>query len=132
MPNQPCEIITVICKYIVAPTIGAITAIFIYKLGRRHKTIKEFRSIFLDEKYKITTSKAVQDFGLQENAIVKLNGIVKADDITTIKALWEDYKKTENQCRQAIPSPGTIVIHYGEHKPKILSKIDKIINYLKQ
>jgi len=118
---------------IIAVTIGGILTFIIFKMTKRHNTIKEFRDFFLSERHKITTDRNIQDTGLQENAIRKLDGTIKASDISAINDLWKDYKKAEEQCRQAIsPGNGSLYIHYGEHKPKILSKIDKIINYLKQ
>ncbi|MFH1020898.1 MAG: hypothetical protein V1782_09875 [Pseudomonadota bacterium] len=111
---------------------GGFITWFIYQKTRKHTAIQEFKDFFLSERYKITTDRNIQDVGLQENAIRKLDGTINASDISAINDLWKDYKKAEEQCRQVIsPGNGSLYIHYGEHKPKILSKIDKIINYLK-
>lgn len=117
---------------IIAVLIAGTISWFIYRITRRHNAIKEFKDFFLTERYKITTSKAAQDISLQGNSIRKLDGIISTDDITAIQNLWENYKKAENKCKQAInPGNGSVYFHYGDHSPKILTKIDKIINYLK-
>lgn len=117
---------------IIAVLIAGTISWFIYITTRRYNAIKEFKEFFLSERHKIITTKAAQDISLQGNSIRKLDGIISAGDIAAIRNLWEDYKKAENQCRQAVsPGNGSVYFHYGDHSPKILTKIDKIINYLK-
>ena len=131
MNNKECEIIITIIKFIISPIVAGFVTWFIYKKTRRYNTVKEFRDFFLHEKEKITSLATIQDFNIQRSAIKRLDGIISINELNTVRELWHDYKKAEEKYREATnPGNGSIYISYGDHKEKILSKIDKIINYL--
>lgn len=103
---------------------------------KRQKAIDEFRNIFISERNKIKRFN-IQDYILQEQTIFKTNRYLFFWQRFCLRYMWNNYKKTEGKYRQATRTNGSIVqsnilVHYDSpYKKEILSKIDKIINYLK-
>ena len=99
---------------------------------KKREAIDKFRNVFIDEREKIKTFN-IQNYFIQERAIFEVNRYLFFWQIRCLKRMWEDYQETENKYRQVLHTqdiPPNHLIHYDDHKGEVLSKIDKIINYL--
>jgi hypothetical protein len=106
--------------------------LFIDRKNRRREAIDKFRNVFIEEREKIKTFN-IQNYFIQERAIFEVSRYLFFWQIRCLKRMWEDYQETENKYRQVLHTqdiPPNHLIHYGDHKGEVLSKIDKIINYL--
>lgn len=134
------EIIDIIIRHYQVIFGGILTIVFtgyvtwrISQKTRRLDAIEKFRQVFIEEREKIKRFN-IQDYFAQERAIFEIRRYLNFWQSFRINRLWKNFKQAEEKHRQAtMPNPGfpNSLIHYGDHKPKILSKIDKIINYLK-
>jgi hypothetical protein len=119
---------------------GILTIVFggyvtwrISQKNRRYEAIEKFMQVFIDEREKIKRFN-IQDYFTQERTIFDIRRYLNFWQSFRINRMWRKFKQTEEKYRQAIrtqDSPPNTLIHYGDHKANILSKIDKIINYLK-
>lgn len=134
------DIIDILIRYYPAIFGGILTIVFggyvtwrISQKTRRIEAIEKFRQIFIEEREKIKRFN-IQDYFSQERAIFEVRIYLNIWQSFRMNRLWKDFKQAEEKYRKTIQtqdSPPNVLIHYGDDKSKIISKIDKIINFLK-
>jgi len=100
---------------------------------KKREAIDKFRNVFIEEREKIKTFN-IQNYFIQERGIYEISRYLFFWQISRLKKIWNDYQDTENKYRQVLHTqdiPPNHLIHYADHKNEVLSKIDKVINYLK-
>jgi len=100
---------------------------------KKREAIDKFRNAFIEEREKIKTFN-IQNHFIQERAIFEIRRYLFLWQRFRLNKIWNDYQETENKYRQVLHTqdiPPNHLIHYGDHKGEVLSKIEKIINYLK-
>lgn len=101
---------------------------------KKFEAIEKFRQVFIGEREKIKRFNS-QDYTIQERAIFEVKRYLNFWESFRLIKMYENFKHTEEKYRQVErhrqePFCDSFIIMYGDHKNKLLNKIDKIINYL--